>query len=167
MIICDAAFFLWVAYSPLSGQLFQSFGHDNFHLHVKFFWQNEFTTRRACVFLQNSCTVGFSFTPPRCLWHPKNFSSESWQSFSLKKQVTPSMVNRNFTNATKDFTVWRVDRNAFTCTCMCNHYYNITMHMYIPVVRRPRRVSELSNIWFFSVFENPSRLWTLSSHLSK
>ena len=44
----------------------------------------ELTTRRACVLLKKSWTVGFSLVTPLCRWHPKKFSRESWHKLLLR-----------------------------------------------------------------------------------
>ena len=49
----------------------------------------EFITLKFCVFFKNSARVGFSFVLPAWRWQLKNFSIGSWDSFSLKKHVTP------------------------------------------------------------------------------
>ena len=62
----------------------------------------EATTLSACVFLQNSATVGLSLVPPLCRWHPKNFSRGSWFIFSLRNDVTPGRVKMYVTKPMKD-----------------------------------------------------------------
>lgn len=71
------------------------------------FPQTELITRRACVFLQNCCALGFSPVLPRCLWHPKKFSSGSCESLSLKKNVTPGILKIKLTISTNDLTANR------------------------------------------------------------
>ena len=66
--------------------------------------QTLFITRNAWVFLQNSWTFGLSQVFPLCLWQPKNFSKGSCDNRSLRKHVTPGMVNRYLTSSTNDFT---------------------------------------------------------------
>ena len=63
--------------------------------------QTELITRSFWVFLQNSVTVGFSFTQPLWRWQPKNFSRGSWLILSLKKTSTPGMVKIKRTSSTK------------------------------------------------------------------
>ncbi len=61
-------------------------------------------TRRACVFLANSLTFGFSLDLPLCLCWPKKFSTGSWHNLLLRNSVTPGIVNRYLTNSTNDLT---------------------------------------------------------------
>jgi hypothetical protein len=63
-----------------------------------------FTTLSAWVDFMASMMVGLVFTPPRCLKQPKNFSSGSWLSLSLKKKDTPGIFKINGTNSKNEFT---------------------------------------------------------------
>lgn len=49
-------------------------------------YSEQLITLRAWVFLQNSLTVGFSFTLPCCHCKPKYFSSRSWEISKLNCQ---------------------------------------------------------------------------------
>ena len=54
--------------------------------------QKEFTTLRACAFWKYSFVFGWSLVPPLCRWHPKKFSTGSWQRFMLKNESLLSLT---------------------------------------------------------------------------
>ena len=64
--------------------------------------QTDLTTRKACIFLENSATFGLSCTEPRCLCKPKNHSSGSWHNRWLKRDCTSGMEKRNGTKSKND-----------------------------------------------------------------
>ena len=116
--------------------------------------------RRACVFLQNSWTVGFLLALPRCLCRPKYFSKGSWETRSLKKHLTPGKVKIYLTKSMNDFTI---ERNIVHIKQLKFCSYNTA----IPVNRSPSLVSALSIILFHSAMLSPLRPWTLASQPSR
>ena len=112
----------------------------------------EATTLNACMFFWNSCMFGWSCVPPRCRWHPKQFSSGSWQIRWLRNTFTSGSVNMYFTRSTKELT-------AKAGHVILKKYFKIFWGNNVPVICKPSRVSGLSNIFRFSTFVK----WGLSS----
>ena len=111
-----------------------------------------FITRRAWVFLQNSATLGFSLVPPRWRWHPKNCSKGSWDSFSLRKVLTPGRVNKYLVSSTNE----RTGNEQFQIMSKC-----------LPVTLMPSRVSAERSILLLSLEDNSFFLCTHFSHSSR
>lgn len=77
----------------------------------------EFTTRSTWLLESTFLTVGLSLTPPLCLRHPKYFSIGSCEILSLRKLVTPGIVNMYFIRSVNEWAAMRGSRKCHFLIC--------------------------------------------------
>lgn len=115
-------------------------------------------TLSACEFFWNSWTFGFSFTRPRCLWSPKNFSRGSCVMRRLRNGGAPGILSRVWISSMKLLTIRRNVPNEF----MWKYYYIILLVSLSPV-----KVSVLRSNDFFCAAVRSFLFSTAVSHSSK
>ena len=92
---------------------------------------------------RKSFTFGLSCALPLCLCCPKNFSIGSWHILLFSSTLTPGILaKKNFTRCTNESTRGEGIKYNYACIMYKGNS---------PVIRRPSRVSELSNIAFCCV----------------
>lgn len=136
-------------------------------LQLPFTVLRQFMTLRAWVSLQNSRTLGFSFTLPHCHYKLKNFSSGSWEICSLRKAFTLGRVK----DTSPSWWTWLQTRSIVTNinSWVAASPLSVLNYMWtwVPVLSMWAWVPVLSITLFCSAKLNPSRCCTLRSPLSR